>query len=389
MLSFRYSSPNEWDLRISRRRMKGFLIVNVINVVSFFDERMAIQGAILAASLADTATAERPVKFHVFCIGDFQERFVGLVECLSSPSFSVICNDIDNPFDRGIPAAYFNHIYCMRLCVGELLQCDRVLYLDADTFVRESVSDLYDVDLGDKVIAAVNDKVFNLNLMKDSNQTYFSGMTKVNVHDYYRRVIGIKGAYFNSGVLLIDLKKWRAAGVKERCLDFLQKHVTALFCDQDALNFALGDRALLVGYEWNFMADRGDLSDLSSPARGPRIIHFSGPSKPWSPLGRPCAFYSEYWEHVASTPYGDALVEQFIGRASFEAANLEASIASNAAIIPSPIRPIEIAWAKYVPSVLLKPLAEALCTLGRGRVHRAGVAMWNVFKSRQLRVSAG
>ena len=48
MLSFRYSSPNEWDLRISRRRMKGFLIVNVINVVSFFDERMAIQGAILA-----------------------------------------------------------------------------------------------------------------------------------------------------------------------------------------------------------------------------------------------------------------------------------------------------------------------------------------------------
>jgi lipopolysaccharide biosynthesis glycosyltransferase len=262
----------------------------------------------------------------------------------------------------------------MRLCAGQLLQCDRVIYLDADTFVRESLSDLYDIDLEDKVIAAVKDKVFSQIL--DGDQTHPSGVTKVNIPDYYRNVLGIKGAYFNAGVMLIDLKKWRESNVKDRCLDFLRKHMITLAVDQDALNFTLGDRTLLIGYEWNFIAEICDLSDLSTT---PRIIHFAGLSKPWLPLGKPRLFQPEYWQFAMATPYGDKLVDQFFALASSE----EARIKSMAALIPSHLHPIKTGWAKHVPSILLKPLAESLCTFGKGRIHRTGVALWNVLKLRQ------
>ena len=345
-----------------------------INVVSFFDEVLAIQGAILASSLAKTATPERPVKFHVFCIGGFQERFAGLVDRLSSPSFSVVCKDIYNPFDRNLPTAYFNHLHCMRLCTGELLDCDRVIYLDADTFVRGSLGDLYDIDLDQNVIAAVKDKTFSLIL--GSNEAKSSGLTKVDVYDYYKNVVDIKGYYFNSGVMLIDLKKWREFNVKDRCLEYLKKHVITLCSDQDALNYTLGDKTLLVGHEWNFMAEICEPSDLSCPAR---IIHFSGRSKPWSPLGEPRLFYSEYWQHALATPYGDKLVDHFFDIVSSEKARAE----SVAALIPSHLHPINTGWAKRVPSALLKLLAENLCTFGKGRVHRTGVALWCVLKARR------
>jgi lipopolysaccharide biosynthesis glycosyltransferase len=353
--------------------------MSAIHIATFFDQGFSLQAAIFAASLAKTATQERPVKLHAFCVGDFCERFADLVMPLASPCFFVVCKPIDNPFDRSdIPAAYFNHVYCMRLLLGQLLSdCDRVLYLDTDIFVRRSLAELYDADLGDKIIAAVPDNYGN-----SDGITPCSSVGVIGLSEYRKHLSIIKNPYLNSGVLLIDLQKWRGAEVQARCLEVLRERPTILFSDQDALNVVLGDRALLVGYEWNCRADQ------TSCANGPAIVHFIGELKPWLPQGPSSDFHAEYWAHALSTPYGEALVDKFYLRAMNEAACFQASFASRVATIPPRFRHFETGWARYLPSPLLRAIAEACCTFGNGRIHRAGVAMFNILKGRTQAVEA-
>lgn len=348
-----------------------------INIVTFFDEGLMIQGAILAASLARTATPDRPIKFHVFCAGGFQDRFAKLIAYLDSEAFSVVARGFSNPFDRSVPAAYFNPMYCARLCVGELLDCDRALYLDTDILVRSSLAPLYDTDLCGNILAAIADRHFEIS--ENTDAVVVSGMTRVNIRHLYRDALGLERDYFNSGVLLIDLAKWRSAGVKTLCLDYLRHHPLALFCDQDALNFAVGSQTLIVGAEWNFMAEVAS----AYPDIEPRIIHFSGCVKPWKPGDSITMFHQEYWDFAFSTPLGHDLVEQFLERADNEKNALYARIAASTALIPASARPYRIDWATALPSSVLRPIAEFLCTFGKGKLRRAGVQLWNIFAARQ------
>ena len=64
----------------------------------------------------------------------------------------------------------------------------KVLYLDCDTIVLSSIEEIWNINLGDNIIAALNDAFSSL----------------------YRRNIGLRKTdiMFNSGVMLIDLDKW-------------------------------------------------------------------------------------------------------------------------------------------------------------------------------------
>ncbi|HFR3749007.1 TPA: glycosyltransferase family 8 protein, partial [Streptococcus suis] len=96
--------------------------------------------------------------------------------------------------DRGSISAYD------RLMVGSILphEVDRVIYLDSDVIIQKSLKDLYSIELGDKVLAAVSD-VFNSTYKKNLN-------------------IPVEYSMFNNGVMLIDLVKWRDLNLEEQLL---------------------------------------------------------------------------------------------------------------------------------------------------------------------------
>lgn len=96
----------------------------------------------------------------------------------------------------------------------------RVLYLDCDTIVMKSIRELWNLDMHGKTIAALNDA--------------FS--------KWYRMNIDLKpnDIMFNSGVMLIDLKKWKEKKVETRLLKFIsKKHGHIQQGDQGALNHVL------------------------------------------------------------------------------------------------------------------------------------------------------
>ncbi|NTJ44808.1 glycosyltransferase family 8 protein [Agrobacterium larrymoorei] len=126
-------------------------------------------------------------------------------------------------------------MYC-RLLLPDLIEdSGRMLYLDSDMLVLESLRPLFDLPMGDCVVGAVQDA------------DYPSHIQSRNV-----RLGRLPDArYLNSGTLLIDLDRWRADGIGEKCLAYLDAN-TGGYPDQDALNMTLGDKWLDIGKKWNF-----------------------------------------------------------------------------------------------------------------------------------------
>lgn len=118
--------------------------------------------------------------------------------------------------DRGSISQY------ARLFVSRVLpeDLDRVLYLDCDIIIRKSIRELWELNLHGKTIAALMDA--------------FS--------KYYRKNIDLeeKDIMFNSGVMLIDLKRWKEREIEKRLLEFISsKHGYIQQGDQGALNAIL------------------------------------------------------------------------------------------------------------------------------------------------------
>ena len=100
--------------------------------------------------------------------------------------------------------------------------------------------------------------------------------------------------YFNAGVLLMNVRRWRSERVVERAIEFLQKHGdTISWADQDALNVILCGNWGQLDPSWNVQlitVGRYGESRYDNPARlrrqrallaDPGILHYAGPHKPW------------------------------------------------------------------------------------------------------------
>ena len=118
--------------------------------------------------------------------------------------------------DRGSMSQY------ARLFLSDSLPVDlsRVLYLDCDTIFFQSVRELWNLDLHGKTIGALMDA--------------FSKNYRANID------LGPEDIMFNSGVMLVDLKKWKETNVEVRLMEFIRmKKGKIQQGDQGALNAIL------------------------------------------------------------------------------------------------------------------------------------------------------
>lgn len=153
-----------------------------------------------------------------------------------------------------------------------LIGLDKVLYLDADLAVEDNLKVFWDTDVDNYYVAAVENPFF----------------------DRYES-LGMESScgYFNAGVLLMNLSRWRLEDVKNKAIDFLiEKKSIALMFDQDALNVVFNGEWKKVSIRWNlqtsYLRHRKKLPALSSEIKSafinPGIIHYSSSSKPWNVL---------------------------------------------------------------------------------------------------------
>lgn len=231
----------------------------------------------VALSSLDGASGSGGVTVHVLHPGldeVVQER---IADPLSTIEISWIA--VDEQMVHGAHySTFLSRGSLYRLLLGDLLPPDvhRVLYLDADTLIVDSLRSVYGTNLEGRVVGAV----------RDSSAPWAAGPLGPPW-----RELGLEPSspYFNSGVLLIDVGRWRTESVGQKCLDLLRR-VSPRWGDQDALNVVFNEQWHELPRRYNLQTPdlTGDTpawalwrADVEAAISMPAIIHYTGRDKPW------------------------------------------------------------------------------------------------------------
>jgi lipopolysaccharide biosynthesis glycosyltransferase len=168
-----------------------------------------------------------------------------------------------------------------RLLIAELLPLQpKAIYLDADILVPGNLAELWETPLGDHHLLAV----------QDQGVRFVSG--PYGLTNY--RSLGIPEGtkYFNAGVLVLNLAKWRYEKTAQRILEYIRLNYEHIrFWDQDGLNAVLWQHWGELDPRWNQMPQLlqiksakdspFDTEAYNNATANPYIIHYSSPDKPW------------------------------------------------------------------------------------------------------------
>lgn len=169
-----------------------------------------------------------------------------------------------NPFDYlriGNPNAsnQFSFMAQIRSATSKYIHEDRVIQLDVDTIVTDSLQPMWDMDLGTDLCAMCNE------------------------HQTAYRPYGDK--YYNAGVMLIDLKRVREEKVDDAMIELLNRQKLP-YIDQDAWNIVAKGRIKDLPIRFNESFATG-ITDA------PAVVHYAGYAHHWLAAPRH-EYYARY-----------------------------------------------------------------------------------------------
>lgn len=200
--------------------------------------------------------------------------------------------------DAPVIKHYTKEMY-YRLLAFKYLPADleRILYLDPDILVINSIKKLYELDLSEWMYAAAyHDRL----MVKEINRFRF--------FEYELE------EYFNSGVLLMNLTRQRELIDEEEIYAFVEKNKSRLILpDQDILNSLYAKHIKKVDeiefnydtrfYKYFRFLSKGKI-DMDYVMRHTAILHFCGKKKPWQKnySGEFHALYKHYEKLAFENP---------------------------------------------------------------------------------------
>lgn len=248
-----------------------------LNVLVTLDEAYLPHARTMLYSLFANNSREA---FRVFLVSssvspraiDELRRDLGVIGC----ELELISVDEQLFANAPVTPRYPKEMY-YRLVAPHLLpdDCERVLYLDPDVLVINPVHELVDIDLCGKAFAAA----------AHTQKTEIS-------HQINQVRLNTDTRYFNSGVLLMDVRRARACVDVDAMFEYVACHGDTLFLpDQDVFNSLYGGATLEVDdVIWNYdvrnidtylMRSKGEAT-IDWVMRNTSILHFCGRSKPWN-----------------------------------------------------------------------------------------------------------
>lgn len=277
---------------------------NVLNIFYATNDKFVTILAVSIASLLCNARSKTPIVISVLVQGDLSTKNRAALEALSKlrENSTVKLVAVDNSLFDGIHVEKrFGIESLYRIVIARLIPDEsRALYLDCDTVILGDVEELYNEDLEGAVIGAIPE-----DFIVDPKKT---NIYSVQHHDDFR--------YCNSGVLLIDLDRYRTLEIEQQVFDYFSNEYKTLkmFPDQNAINLIMsrvGGGFKYLDLKWNFMPFvKGwrfwDLTNYNRVKSDPKIVHFANESKPvnyYRNIFAPTKWDLKFWKYLLKTKF--------------------------------------------------------------------------------------
>lgn len=180
--------------------------------------------------------------------------------------------------------------YRLLLMSEEYIEYDKMIYMDSDVIVEGDISELFDLDIQENAVAAVE----CLGSRYDSyvKRAVFADGKPHNIDDYKKKVLSLKypHKYFHSGVILFNLNRAREIADAKRLIEILTEHHYQ-GADKETLNIAYNRCVYLLEPKWNYLntleylksnEDKNIVQMYSDVPDEKAIIHYAGAAKPWN-----------------------------------------------------------------------------------------------------------
>lgn len=185
---------------------------------------------------------------------------------------------------------YYTQAIYYRIFIPSLFpKYDKILYVDCDVVCVEDIANLYNYDVEDNIFVAIHEET----------------MTHMDVFGRYsEEFLGVKREnYFNSGILLINCRKYNEEKVEERFIELMHKEKFEVAPDQDYLNVLCKDKIKYADVGWN----KTPFMDKPFEDKDVKLIHYKLNLKPWHYKG--IRYEDYFWKYAKRTPFYPELLQ--------------------------------------------------------------------------------
>lgn len=260
-------------------------VAEPIVIVCCTDNNYTMALATTVCSTIANVSSQRQIVVCIIADKITQANKKKIIKSLNKPNVSVewLVPDEEKLTNARISAHITIAAY-YRILIPELLptKYQKAIYLDSDVIVKTNIEKLWDTEVADNYVLAVQDM--------DTNVAYVS--SPGGLKNYKELGIPADCKYFNSGILVINIEKWRRDNLSQKIIDYINNNKQYIrLHDQDAMNAVIAGKWGELDARWNSQAIIHSYSswkdsyfteaEYKNIINEPYIVHFSSCAKPW------------------------------------------------------------------------------------------------------------
>ena len=187
---------------------------------------------------------------------------------------------------------------------------EKILYCDCDGLFIKDCKEIYDFKF-DGLLAVVRDIWMGITTQENPNL----------YNEYFKKILGLSNInnYFNSGLMLFNIKKCIDINLTDKCLKKLEEVQNPKWVDQCIFNVVCENIVDFLPLSYNVLINlilkypeglenklsSTDYNDYMASINDPIYLHFAAFPKPW---GDESEYSFFFWENAKNTPFYESLL---------------------------------------------------------------------------------
>lgn len=299
-----------------------------MDIVLITDDNYVMPTVVAITSLLVNKDSKSQYNIHVICTNVLPQN-VDLFKAMDRPDFAIdiiVMDNISKYQNLVIGDMHVSPAALYKFDIANIFpELDKILYIDGDILVEKDLKPLFELNLDGNYAAVV----------KDAKPATYKPPQIVKLK------IPHHTAYFNSGVMMLNLKKFREDSLDEKLLEY-RKNGINYFMDQDALNVCFEEKVIYLPLYYNVMSsvmgffngediksyyglDTDDKTEIYNRAV---IVHLCTRYKPWDYSNVP--FADKWYEYYKKSPISGELNREVLTDSRFNTfANFDLGVTSN------------------------------------------------------------